>query len=185
MSTGFMIGESVFATAAHCVSASTHCYDLRNTNISFGNNGEYSYAERGYFQTIYMSPFYWSGTGNENYDWSICLLDDSYGQDVGYFSFIKQNAAYINANDHFVIDGYKNVNVYQTLSYADYLGVDATRLLYTKCTAGGDSGAPIYDLTGGCVVGIHTGSATTYSQGTYFTDDMFYFARYLIGGNYL
>ena len=54
-----------------------------------------------------------------------------------------------------------------------------------QCAAGGDDGAPIYDLTAGCVVGIHTGSATTYSQGTYFTDDMFYFARYLIGGNYL
>ena len=184
--TGFLIGKNVFATAAHCVSGPTHCRNLWGMDICFGNNSEDPDSLRGDFRTIYMSPSYWDGdNGDSDHDWAICLLDDSYGQDVGYFSFIKQNAAYINANHHFLIDGYKNAATYQTLSYADYLSMGTRRLYITRCTEGGDSGAPIYDLTAGCVVGIIGGATPTISYGTYFTDDMFYFARYLIGGNYL
>ena len=58
-------------------------------------------------------------------------------------------------------------------------------MITEQCAAGGDSGAPIYDLTAGCVVGIIGGATPTASYGAFFTDDMFYFARYLIGGNYL
>lgn len=182
-STSFLIGPNVFATAMHCVSLEDHIKDdIASRQLYFGSNQKYASTTHGTCAVLYFSPHWFlQDTTPSQVDWAFGILDDDYGNDMGYLPIAKIRSYGLTTSTQLVIDGYKLCQDYQVLSYSNYQCLLGDEVHYTNVTEYGDSGSPVISAQHGKVMAIHTGGGD-YSTGVYFDSRRFALAEQLIGG---
>lgn len=170
-STSFLIGPNVLVTSAHSVAGGSGVFgSFTTTPVYFGQNSLNSFAAEGFLETIYIPTIRLNlNCYAPETDWAICLLDDDYGNTLGYLPFFLSGYYSYTTSTPIQIDGYKG-NRFQTISYANYISHSGGLIQYTGVTASGDSGAPIINGNAHMVVGVHTtGAGSSYSEGVLFT----------------
>ena len=191
--TAFLIGPNVVATAAHCVGDTYHIYENVNDKpLYFGSNHEYATIQQaqtqlhGVFTSIYISPHYFDNDGlYYKYDMAFGILDDDYGNEVGYLPIAKVDS-YSMTSSQIVVCGYAGGTDFQRQTYLDYFTKVDTEIRYTYYASNGASGGPCISYSHGKVMAVHSGHfGTEYCAGKFFTTYRFAIAEQLIGGTVL
>ncbi|MGR9108502.1 MAG: trypsin-like serine peptidase [Gammaproteobacteria bacterium] len=159
--TGFLIGPDTVATAGHCVHE--------------GNGGNFSTNVRFYPGRNVSSPFGscsarrlftvggWSQSGSPNFDYGAVKLNCRVGNTVGWFGYFWQSATLVGLPVQ--ISGYPSDKPFGThwSTSGDIEISEVFRTRYRHDTAGGQSGAPVFETDrrrafcqGPCVNTIHT-----------------------------
>ncbi len=175
--TGFLVGPRLVVTAGHVVYMHNRGGWARRIEVIPGRNG----TSRPYgscFSSLYHSVNGWTKKKKRNYDYAAIVLPSNckYGNRLGYFGY----AAYGNS-------GLQNT----TVNVAGYPGdkppgthwwharkltaIRSKTLVYNIDTAGGQSGAPVWQYKNGVrhVVGIHTNGSTSGNSATRITREVF------------
>ena len=186
-STGFLVGPSLFATAAHCLAPSMSFQNSVNqthaTNpIYFGRNGTNSYADVGHMNSIYV-PLLWvfkggSDKNQADFDWAFATLDENFGDTLGYLNVLKESAASCNDNEKLVVDGHRGGSTPQVLSSGHYTGDIGYRFSVDICVLSGNSGSPVYcprtnSIIGICNYVLLVDETPVGGTAAWFTDSMF------------
>jgi V8-like Glu-specific endopeptidase len=158
--TGWFIGPHTVMTAGHCVYSHSNGGWAQQIEVIPGMNG----AVRPYGSlvgTSFRSVTGWTGSssGNPDYDYgAIILPNDNLGNRVGWFGFAVLTDAALNSllvN----LSGYAGDKPFGTQWFmaGSISGVTGRRLRYMVDTFGGQSGSPVWRLSGGQrhAVGIH------------------------------
>lgn len=166
--TGFMVYSNIMLTAGHCM-----------YNLSGGNVEEmrvYKMQNSSTRNSTYYYPASWllsasyKGTADSNYDWCVVKLQDSIGNQTGWFGY-----GVASSSKTVTVSGYPDSSGYYFYQYKNggTLSLASSyRFSHTCSTLGGESGAPAYDSSG-IVWGIHTNGGTTSNSGTLITSSLF------------
>ena len=174
--TATMIGPKVAITAAHGVYKTDLGGLFYNITITPGYSGGDTPYGSSNVSTIYVWPDWIEKNGatdwdtisdSYNYDWAILVLDDSLGNLSGWYGLQKYDNYLDLFNMNISITGYpyyvQGQNIYNNYlyQYQSKGKIDTAfprRLEYTADTSGGQSGAPIINLSTNNIVGIHGGT---------------------------
>lgn len=187
---GFMIGPSAVATAAHCVYDSGHGGNAASVTITPAKNGATLPYGSTTFKKLVVGTNYTAG--NANNDWAVVELNDALGNKTGWLGLKWQSGSY---NDTFVYNtGYPSPDTTEGQQKDRYMfkGTGYVKSTSTNTFKGdwdasaGNSGGPVfayYSDLGYTAIGILTsGSAgstdgssypTAYSTATRITQDMY------------
>ncbi len=182
--TGWMLGVSTVATAAHCL------YDFGGQNV-FASNLVITPALNS--DSVDSTPFgscewdrlwitnLWQTTGNHKYDYGVIGLKCRVGEETGYLSYKTMTDAQIDGQP-VNVTGYPLDKGGTTMWFGlgNVLESHPDYLYYDNDTAGGQSGAPVWELVSDscldCVVAIHIApGAGDFNVGVRITDDLFDF----------
>lgn len=167
---GFMIGPSAVATAAHVIYNNEFGGDNFATSATItpakaNNSSPYGTAKAKTF-VVYDE---WTDKHNAEYDWAIIELDSNIGDKVGHLGLRWQSASYngqsipMNGYPKYLSSTDKTEH-FTMYSSSGTIYHSSTRLLWSKDTNtyGGISGGPTYfysSNTGYTAIGITTGQA--------------------------
>ena len=169
--TGFMIGPSAVATAAHVVYNTKYGGDnYAESGIVFParDDGSTPYGSSAITGIIVYDA--WTDDTDAEYDWAIIELNSNIGDNVGWLGLRYQGGSYNGTS--ISINGYPstvNGNTTRIMYRSDgTISSSYTRLLRSvdTNTNGGMSGAPIYiysSSSGYTAIAIHSASAKTSS----------------------
>lgn len=146
--TAFRVNENQFLTAGHCVMNNNRGGYANNITITPGQ-----YGSKAPYGTTYASYMYAAGTSGAA-DWGVLTIGGKIGV-TGYFGVTYTTDSILNK--YVYITGYPGdlaSGLYQYY-HSGKIKKDSKGLLeYTIDTAGGQSGAPVYDYNNQ-VWGIH------------------------------
>lgn len=181
--TGWILGPSTVATAAHCI------YDYGDTNV-FASNVEIIPALNTTVQN--SEPFgrckaviawllnLWVSSGSDQYDYGVYGLNCRAGEQTG-------NLGYQILADNLLLNTLVNVTGYPddkggtTMWYAmgGISSVSNNFFNYPNDTYRGQSGAPVWEFINGgcenCVTAIYHGGVPTFNYGVRINQDVFDF----------
>lgn len=159
--TGFMVGEDVLLTAAHCVVCTEHNQPADDLDFYFGYNeadGSYvdHYNQRCYY---YYGTSFPGGYTHSNMEWDFAvvkLTDEKVGLKTGYFGYRSGLPASSLYGSAYQLIGYRDGDVKTSWGVASQESDETPiRLFYHDAdTLNGYSGGPIFD-DGYYVVGIN------------------------------
>lgn len=198
--TGYLIEKNVYITAAHCVfDYTTQKWKFSsNDEVVFGRNSKDSYAAIGKVKYIYVDSKYLNNGLDNNdtfYDWAVCILDDNYGDTLGYLPIRRSSNVSLSNSELLIVDGYRCFDLsentyYQYLSYCSYVGKENfdgenRKVDYTNNTSVGNSGSPVFDSNYN-VIATHVGTGSNKSKsGTMFVDKLYFLSEKLLKGELL
>ena len=165
--TGFIVGDHVIATAAHCVYNTS--FESKMDIYTYSKSGELSgdmlTAVEAHVPQSYTSSF------STQYDYALITVEDDLSEDNGYFHF-KLGTAYNAVSPYFsnipiYVTGYPSVlgddnsihnptfslytgegKVINLDNNSSYASNNKQILYYDVDTTWGDSGAPVYAIIG-------------------------------------
>ena len=178
--TGFLIGDDLVLTAAHCLmsdSGKLKIDDLSTVGFSAGvYDGAELISSKSKIDGVFIpNKFSQNGKGNYKYDYAVIKLRDSIGKypSIGYYDIGIPTSASVGRS--VTIKGYggiaSNPN-YKNPLYSNGVLVSITaednndRIETTCTTASGMSGGPVIDNTNNTVIGIHSSNNGTHTLDT-------------------
>ena len=171
--TGWFIGPRTLITAGHCVyikNSGLHARDgwVKSMQVMPGRNGTtlpYGSVTSSHFWTVKG----WSDSGDENYDYGAIIIPTELGKTVGTMGFAVHSDAELMAAIANVT-GYPGDKPSGTMWYdtKQIAAVSPSKVHYDIDTAGGQSGACVYVITGDqrIAIGIHAYGGATTNSGT-------------------
>lgn len=178
---GFVIGPSAVATAAHCVYSTTYgladyIYIVPAKNGEVEPYGRETITDPVIGENVVISADYLQSRSAED-DWAVIELDSQIGNQTGWLGIRWQSKSYNNTyvfNTGYPkeVTGYEQDNLDRNMFLGTgYIRSSVTKSLYGDWDAtGGNSGGPvyIYDSTNGyTLIGILTAGS---ASGTDFND---------------
>ncbi|HOY13318.1 MAG TPA: trypsin-like serine protease [Saprospiraceae bacterium] len=168
--TGWMISKRTVITAGHCVYMHNEGGWVRSVEVIPGLNG----ALRPYSSAVgtsFRSTQGWVNSRSRNHDYGAIILpaNTNLGNLTGSFGIAVKNDAFLKAAN-LNLSGYPGDKGGNEQWYmAQRTKSVSTRVIYYNIdTYGGQSGAPVWILTGGkrYAVGIHTNGASSGNSAT-------------------
>lgn len=176
--TGFLVGDSIVLTAAHCVYSTKEIESITFIPAKNGSTNPYGKfkATKKHVFTKYKDAVASGDIATQmKYDFALIELNSPIGSSIGYMNLggygTPYNANWLNGRN-VIIAGYpgnKGSKLYRDkapiLSFSD----DKYRMYYAIDTEGGQSGSPIIKYVDGAyyAVGIHTNGGSTQNSGRY------------------
>ncbi|MGF7041032.1 trypsin-like serine peptidase [Mucilaginibacter lappiensis] len=178
--TGWFISPTTLATAGHCVYIKNSGVSgrdgwVKKIQVMPGRNGN-TLPFGGVTSTQFWSVKGWGENGLENYDYGAIVLPAAFEQDLGFMWYgVYSDEELLQAVAN--IEGYAGDKPPGTLWY-DYRKIGAVssdKVYYAADTAGGQSGGPVYILSGNerKAVAIHTYGGNTANSGTRISSQVF------------
>jgi len=180
--TGWLVAPRVVLTAGHCVHMKNHGGWAKRIEVIPGRDA----TERPFGSAVtsaLRSVRGWTIDGNRDFDYGAILLpeDRAYGRQLGWFGYAARD------DDHFDnitlnLSGYPgdkfgSESGTQWFHSQGIRSVQDRQLTYMIDTAGGQSGAPVWEMSADGSrygVGIHTWGMSSFSNGaTRITGDVF------------
>lgn len=155
--TGTLIDDNVIITAAHCVFNESSNQKYENWIAHAGRIGNVEYASTGWSKVYYSSA--WMSSHSQEYDWAVCVLNDSIGTTIGTWMLAMY---YPDYNSLKGIDitcvGYpaSSGGAYPYYSTGRIENSKVNEFRATAYSEKGYSGGPIYDSQGN-VLGVTHG----------------------------
>lgn len=176
--TGWLISDDTVATAGHCVhTGGSGGSWATNVRVYPGRNGS-SLPYGSCTAARLYSVTGWTSSKNRDYDYGAIKLNCTVGNTTGWFGFRWTSSSLTGQASY--IAGYPGDKTYGTLwRHNDQIRITQTRrLYYANDTAGGQSGAPVWNGTSTCNpcgIAIHAYGvdSTGYNGGTRITEAVF------------
>ncbi len=162
--TGFMVGSKALVTAAHCYWSSQYgwveeCRTYKNQNSS-------TLGSTYYYPASWQCSTNYTNNLDYQYDWCVVTMQDSIGDQTGYFGYGKGGSMLNNA---YTISGYPgDHNGFQYKASGTVSSETTYICQYNIDIMAGQSGAPIYD-SDKIVWAINTYESDTFNQGNRIT----------------
>jgi glutamyl endopeptidase len=174
--TGWLVGPRTVITAGHCVFMHAQGGWARQIEVVPGRNG----ASRPFGSctaTSFRSVSGWTAGHDRDFDYGAILLPSTCrpGDQLGFFGFAALNDAEL-LNLSLNLSGYPGDKPAGTQWFMARraTSVTARTIVYNIDTAGGQSGAPVWRLSGGVrhAVGIHTNGSLLGNSATRIVPDV-------------
>lgn len=160
LGSGALVGKNILLTSAHCV------FDKNNNNVKFENwiaepaynIGRYNNLASGWSRVYYSNA--WMSNHSYEYDWAICVLENSVGSTVGALGAQSYNTNSEMDNLNVRTFGYPvngSPNNGGQLQYVTFGKIEKCYdnwFKYTGDISGGMSGGPIMLTDSNKIVGI-------------------------------
>jgi glutamyl endopeptidase len=178
--TGWFISPRTLITAGHCVYITNSPVLERNgwvksIQVLSGRNAE-SLPFGGVTSTQFWTVTGWADSGDENFDYGAIVVPTELGKKVGIFGFAS-------LSDDRLMDAVALVTGYPAdkddgtmwTDTKQIAAVGASKVHYDIDTAGGQSGAPVYEVEDGkpVVVAVHAYGGATTNSGTRISPPVF------------
>lgn len=195
--TGFIIGDHIIATAAHCVyNRGTGAYIDNNIEIVDENN---NVIDSFHAESVHIPTKYIVAEAYNLYDYALLYVPSVDLSDYGMFSLgVAKDEFVVNSGNQVVVSGFPSVypNGYENSPYGlrfksagsiySQCDLNANHFYYTADTTDGTSGGPVYVQEGfqtadgvwhnyRTVIGINSFHADDYNTGVRITPELLAF----------
>lgn len=166
ISTGFIVGDHVIATAAHCVYHKANNINPNNFWYPMGDMSIQTYNSNGTLSTNTLTPVeahvpdaYITGNGTIEYDYALITvtqdlsnyvhfaLGNPYNVDVTNYSNIPLYLTGCPNSTMYGGDNTTNRILYSTEGHVNYIDNVANKMYYDMDASEGQSGSPVYTIT--------------------------------------
>jgi glutamyl endopeptidase len=182
LGTAWLVAPRLLLTAGHCVYMSDEGGWVREIEVIPGRDAD----QRPYGSAVardFRSVTGWTQDGDSDYDYGAILLpgDARYGDQLGWFGYASRGDDYlrgitVNLSGYPGDGGPAHVDGTQWFDSRTIEDVQDRQITYVADTYGGQSGAPVWEMTtdnNRYGVAIHTFGTSVHNGGTRITGDVF------------
>lgn len=180
--TGWLVAPRLLLTAGHCVFMSDENGWVSKIEVIPGRDAD----QRPYGSVVatdFRSTVGWTQSGDSNYDYGVIMLPEAnrLGDQLGWFGYASRADDYlpgitINLAGYPGDGGPAGVDGTQWYDSRRIESVEERQITYVADTYGGQSGAPVWEMTSDGSrygVAIHTFGTSVHNGGTRITGEVF------------